>query len=68
MENKEEKMVQSISCPHCGNSFMGSAVPYCYESKTIQKEVAKYSKQGCKIELVKAKDFKLEFCECIEIK
>jgi len=61
-------MVQSISCPHCGNSFMGSVVPYCYESKTIQKEVARYSKQGCKIELVKAKDFKLEFCECIEIK
>lgn len=65
METKrEERMVQSVRCPKCDATFMGSIVPYCYESPSIQKEVAKYLKLGCKIELIDVEDFEFEVCEC----
>ena len=61
---KEDKMIQAIRCYKCNATFYGSVVPYCYENKFVQKEVAKYSKLGCKIELVKLENFKFEICEC----
>ena len=61
------KTVQIIKCK-CGEIFAGCLVPYCYEDADWQKDLRKYVKQGCTVDILHASEFKFSKCTCKEIK
>lgn len=52
-------MVQIIKCSH-GEIFAACCVPECYEDVDWQREMRKYIKNGCTVEMIE----KFEFGEC----
>jgi hypothetical protein len=55
-------MVQSIRCK-CGVIFAGCVEPYCYEDVEWQRNMRKYIKEGCTVEMT-GNDVKLGHCAC----
>ena len=55
--------VQVIKCK-CGKTFAGCLAPYCYSDSEWQRDMRKYVKRGCTVELIDSKDFNLENCVC----
>lgn len=56
-------MVQIIKCK-CGKIFAAAAEPHCYVDAEWQKDMRKYVKKGCVVEMVENGDWKFENCVC----
>lgn len=56
-------MVQLIRCK-CGKVFAAAAEPHCYSDAEWQKEMRKYIKRGCTVEMSNNNDWKFEQCVC----
>lgn len=57
------KQVQVIRCK-CGSTFAASILPYCFTSVEWQRDMRKYVKQGCSVEIMDVEVFQLEWCKC----
>jgi hypothetical protein len=63
MENQPNAMV--IICK-CGSAFAACITPECYTDKDWQKDLRKYVKEGCTVEMRHSGDFNFERCKCNE--
>jgi len=54
---------QVIKCK-CGKVFAMCRVPECYQDSDWMKDVRKYVKKGCIIEVGESKDYNFEKCIC----
>lgn len=57
-------MIQVIKRKCCQTIFAGCREPECYTDKDWQKDVRKYSLEGCKIEMIEKGTFSFGKCEC----
>lgn len=55
-------MVQVIRCS-CGVIFAGCVEPYCYKDTEWQRNMRRYVKQGCTVEM-QGNDVQLGQCTC----
>ena len=55
-------MIQTIKYACCDNIFAACREPECYTESSWLKDIKKYAKQGCKIELVESCVFGV--CKC----
>ncbi len=61
---KDTEKCQVIKCK-CGKIYGGAVAPYCYTDKDWLKEMKQaLLKDGHKIDLISADDFKFEKCTC----
>ncbi len=58
---------QIITCL-CGKTFASYYEPECYADAKWQRDMRKYIKRGCKIELIELSNLKLEKCTCKNMK
>lgn len=56
-------MVQIVKCSH-GKIFAACIAPECYTDSNWLKELKKYIKGGCTVEMTESKDWRFEKCEC----
>lgn len=54
---------QVIKCV-CGSIFAGCVVPECYTEVEWQRDMRKYVKKGCTVELKENGRWKFEICIC----
>lgn len=56
--------IQIIKCK-CGVTFAGYCAPECYTDKEWIKDIAKYLKRGCEVDLIDSGNgLTLEKCKC----
>lgn len=58
---------QVIICK-CGAKFAACREPECYTDKEWLRDLSKYVKNGCSVDMIGIKEFELESCRCAEIK
>ena len=56
-------MIQVIKCK-CGSIFAAAAEPNCYSDAEWQREMRKYIKKGCTVEMTNNHEWKFEHCTC----
>lgn len=56
-------MIQAIKCKG-GQIFAGCHEPHCYEDSEWMKELRKYVKAGCTVEMIEAGKFSFGNCDC----
>lgn len=61
-----QRLAQVIVCK-CGSKFAACVAPECYTEADWMKDVRKYVKQGCTVEVVEAGSFRFERCKCAEL-
>ena len=57
------KQVQVIKCK-CGKVFAMCLAPECYQDAEWMRDIRKYSKKGCTVEIGDSSNFKFEDCTC----
>lgn len=56
-------MIQIIKCK-CGKVFAAATEPHCYVDVEWQRDMRKYIKRGCSVEMVNNHEWKFEECVC----
>ena len=56
-------MIQCIKCK-CGKIFAACLEPHCYTDSDWTKELAKYVKKGCTVEMKERGNWTMESCDC----